>query len=248
MCASYERSAKRHIYRRLQRKEVPLVRFLQSVVGRIRTAPGGVHHPEQYKAVNAIRVCRTTTLGIDTYVCPDCGEVREISHSCKHRFCPSCGWRDTLKWAARMKEKMLRVPHRHVVMTLPHILLDLVKRNRKEMLNILMRTSAETLKDWMMHKFGLKTGVIAVLHTYGETKQLHVHTHMIMSWGGIDNDGKIVIPEHDYVHIPSICKVFRYKFEHALIELFDAGRLEHDFRDRMEFMGFIKKWQTKRTG
>lgn len=68
---------------------------------------------------------------------------------------------------------------------------------------------------------------------------------MIMSWGGIDNDGKIVIPEHDYVHIPSICKVFRYKFEHALIELFDAGRLEHDFRDRMEFMGFIKKWQTK---
>ena len=65
--------------------------------------------PEQYKAVNAIRVCRTTALGIDTYVCPDCGEVREISHSCKHRFCPSCGWRDTLKWAARMKEKMLQV-------------------------------------------------------------------------------------------------------------------------------------------
>ena len=86
-----------------------------------------------------------------------------------------------------MKEKLLRVPHRHVVMTLPHILLDLVKRNKKEILNILMRTSADTLKDWMMHKFGLKTGVIAVLHTYGETKQLHVHTHMIMSWGGINN-------------------------------------------------------------
>ena len=158
--------------------------------------------PEQYKAVNAIRVCRTTALGIDTYVCPDCGEVREISHSCKNRFCPSCGWRDTLKWAARMKDKMLRVPHRHVVMTLPHILLDLVKRNKKELLNILMRTSADTLKDWMMHKFGLKTRVIAVLHTYGETKQLHVHTHMIMSWGGIDNGNKIVVPEHDYVHIP----------------------------------------------
>ena len=147
--------------------------------------------PEQYKAVNAIRVCRTAALGIDTYVCPDCGEVREISHSCKNRFCPSCGWRDTLKWAARMKEKILRVPHRHVVMTLSHILLDFVRR-----------TSADTLKDWMMHKFGLKTRVIAVLHTYGETKQLHVHTHMIMSWGGIDNGNKIVVPEHDYVHIP----------------------------------------------
>ena len=90
-----------------------------------------------------------------------------------------------------MKEKILRVPHRHVVMTLSHILLDFVRR-----------TSADTLKDWMMHKFGLKTRVIAVLHTYGETKQLHVHTHMIMSWGGIANGNKIVVPEHDYVHIP----------------------------------------------
>ena len=39
--------------------------------------------------------------------------------------------RDTLKWAARMKEKMLRVPHRHVVMTLPHILLDLVEAQQE---------------------------------------------------------------------------------------------------------------------
>lgn len=29
--------------------------------------------PEQYKAVNAIRVCRTVALGIDTYVCPIAG-------------------------------------------------------------------------------------------------------------------------------------------------------------------------------
>ena len=47
--------------------------------------------PEQYKAVNAIRVCRTAALGVDTYVCPECGEVSEIYHSCKNRFCPTCG-------------------------------------------------------------------------------------------------------------------------------------------------------------
>lgn len=88
-----------------------------------------------------------------------------------------------------MKDKLLRVPHRHVVMTLPHVLLDLVKRNKKEILNIMMRTSAEALKIWMMKAFGLKMGVIAVLHTYGETKQYHVHTHMILSWGGIDGNG-----------------------------------------------------------
>ena len=32
--------------------------------------------PEQYKAVAAIRVCRTEALGVDHYVCPDCGEIK----------------------------------------------------------------------------------------------------------------------------------------------------------------------------
>ena len=57
--------------------------------------------PEQYKAVTAIGVAVPAVLGIATSVCPDCGEVREISHSGKIRFYPSCGWRDPLKWAPR---------------------------------------------------------------------------------------------------------------------------------------------------
>lgn len=78
-------------------------------------------------------------------------EAREIRHSGKSRFCPSCDWCDTLKWGARMKKRTLRVPHRHVVMTLSHILPDLVKRNKKELLNILMHISAETVKGWIVH-------------------------------------------------------------------------------------------------
>ena len=35
-----------------------------------------------------------------------------------------------------MIDKLVLVPHRHLVMTLPHVLLDLVKRNKKEILNI----------------------------------------------------------------------------------------------------------------
>ena len=38
-------TVKRHIHRRLQSEKVPFIRLLQSVVGRVRTAPGGVHHP-----------------------------------------------------------------------------------------------------------------------------------------------------------------------------------------------------------
>ena len=41
--------------------------------------------------------------------------------------------------------QQMRVPHRPVVMTLPHILLDLVKRNKKEILNILKDKNIEVL-------------------------------------------------------------------------------------------------------
>ena len=111
---------------------------------------------------------------------------------------------------------------------------------KKEILNIMMRTSAEALKIWMMKAFGLKMGVIAVLHTYGETKQYHVHTHMILSWGGIDGNGRIVVPERSKVNDAFIRSIFKHTFDKALIELFDNGKLKHDFRNRMEFMSFIK--------
>ena len=62
--------------------------------------------PEQYKAVNAMRVCGTEALGVDYYACPDCGEITKVYHSCKNRFCPTCSWQDTLKWADRIKDWM----------------------------------------------------------------------------------------------------------------------------------------------
>ena len=63
-------------------------------------------------------------------------------------------------WAERVKKRMLNIPHRHVVMTLPHILNPLIKRNGKELLNVLMKTSAETMKDWIESKYSLKAGII----------------------------------------------------------------------------------------
>ena len=88
--------------------------------------------PEQYKAVNAMRVCRTEALGVDYYACPDCGEITKVYHSCKNRFCPTCSWQDTLKWADKIRNLMMSLPHRHVVFTLPHQLNDLIKANRND--------------------------------------------------------------------------------------------------------------------
>lgn len=195
--------------------------------------------PEQYKAVNAIRTCRTLALGADIYSCPGCGEVSEMYHSCKNRFCPTCSWKDTVKWSEKLKNQMLNLPHRHVVFTLPHSLNALIKGNGKYLLSILMRTSADTFKDWISHKYGLRIGVISVLHTFGEKKNGHYHVHMIVSWGGIDNQSGLLTPiKGDYVNYDFLRDKFRCKFEDELVLMHDRGQLEHNFEDRIFFFAF----------
>jgi putative transposase/transposase-like zinc-binding protein len=197
--------------------------------------------PEQLKAVNAMRACRTAVLGVEIHACPECGEITPVYHSCKNRFCPTCSWRDTMKWAEKVKGKMMNVKHRHIVCTVPHGLHPLIKKNRRLLLSALMRASAKTFTDYLGNRYNVKAGVILVLHTFGETKDYHVHTHMIVSWGGICiKTGVLKEIENEFVNYEFIQKKFRCKFEDELIGLYDNGELVHDFTDRRSFMNFIK--------
>ena len=202
-------------------------------------------YPEQYKAVAAIRACRTEALGIDHYVCEDCGEISKVYHSCKNRFCPTCSWKDTLDWADRIKDQMLDIPHRHVVFTLPHRLNNLVNDNKAVLLDILFKTAADSIKDWMGYKYKLTPGIISVLHTFGETKKLHPHIHMIVSWGGINQNHYPEEIKGEYIKYDFIQTKFRCKFEDKLVQLFDADALIHKFSDRIDFMRFLKRVNDK---
>jgi Putative transposase/Transposase zinc-binding domain len=196
--------------------------------------------PEQYKAVAAMRVCRTGSLGVDHYACPQCGEISEVYHSCKHRFCPTCSWKDTLDWAEKMKGNLMMVPHRHVVFTLPHQLNNLIKSNKWELLDFLFKAASESVKDWMWHKYKLKPGIISVLHTFGETKDFHCHVHMILSWGGVNKNHLIEQIKGEFVNYEFIQAKFRCKFEDKLVKLFDSGQLGHRFKNRADFLGYLR--------
>jgi len=201
--------------------------------------------PEQYKAVQDIRSCRTAALGIDIFACPQCGETTEVYHSCKNRFCPTCSWNDTVKWAEKVKGNMLNIPHRHVVFTIPHQLNSLIIRNKFILLNTLMQTSAEALKDWINYKFNLQPGIISVLHTAGEQKENHFHTHMILSWGGVDKNRTVQQIKGKYVNYDYLKSKFRGIFEKRLVDFYNSGRLDHDFKDIIEFKCFLNRVNEK---
>ncbi len=244
MCASHT-CEKENIW--LNDKKYRLADFFNQWWDIYKVSPKEPIYQEQYKAANAIRTCRTQALGIDYYSCPDCGEITKVYHSCKNRFCPTCSWQDTFQWAERIKTQMMAIPHRHVVMTLPHQLNELIKNNKNELLSSLMRVSADTFNDWMGHKYNLKPGIISVLHTFGEVKEYHIHVHMILSWGGIDKKTSALKPiEGEYVNYDFLKKKFRCKFEDELITLFDKKILQHNFSDRTKFLQFIKRINKKR--
>ena len=207
--------------------------------------------PEVYKAVNAIRVCRTARLGAHVYACPKCGDMAILYNSCKNRFCPTCAWKDTLKWVEGIMKILLKIKHRHVICSVPHALIPLIKKNRQVIHNMIFRASADTFKDWMLAKEQIKTGCISVLHTCGEKKNWHSHVHMIQAWGGINvNSGELQEFKTDYINYKFIRNKFRIKFEAQLIEAFDKDQIKHNFKNRIEFMLFIKSlnetaWQVQ---
>lgn len=198
--------------------------------------------PEQYKAVNAIRICRTDTLGKDIYACTGCGDTVEIRHNCKNRFCPTCSWKDTLKWGERMQNMLMNVPHRHVVVTLPHSLNNLLMRNQKDLTNALLSISGHLLTDFLLKEHGIKAGVIAVLHTFGEKKNLHLHVHMIVSWGGESiKNGRLKTLENPYIDYNKLKDIFKNRFIKAICKLYKKDELVHRFETVEDFNKFIEK-------
>ena len=225
----------------LTEKKYRLADFLDTWWDIYAQSPKEYIQAEQYKAVNAIRTCRTAALGVDIYACPACGEVSEVYHSCKNRFCPNCSWQDTIRWAEKVKHQMFNLPHRHVVFTLPFELNNLIKRNNGRLLNSLMRVTADVFKDWIGQKYNLNIGILSVLHTFGEVKNYHPHIHMIVSWGGIDKTtGQLIALPSDYVNYEFLQTKFRCKFEDSMLQLYDQKRLEHSFKDRIDLLKFIR--------
>lgn len=60
--------------------------------------------------------CKTSELGYSVYECPDCGEIKFSYHTCKSRFCPSCGNKYVKKRSGAILQKCYNCKHRHIVL------------------------------------------------------------------------------------------------------------------------------------
>jgi len=178
------------------------------------------HSPNAYikRTLNAIQSCRTKALGGHVDKCEECGHIRISYNSCRNRHCPKCQNTQREAWIENRKQDLLPVPYFHVVFTVPDKLNSLFMHNPVLMYNLLFRTAWETISQFSFTRLHSETGMIAILHTWGQNLSLHPHLHCIVPGGGIDYKGnwkQVKISKAGKIFlfpVQNLSKVFRAKF------------------------------------
>ena len=174
---------------------------------------------EQQRALSAIALCRTAALGGHLDVCTECGDQKPSYNSCRNRHCPKCQALAQEKWVAARLDRVLPVPHFHVVFTLPAALRPLAAFRPKVIYELLFETASATLLEvGRGPKLGARLGITAVLHTWTRQLELHPHLHCVVTGGGLALDGtRWVRARQDYLlPVRVLGAVFRGKFLAAL--------------------------------
>jgi len=141
--------------------------------------------PEQAKVAGCIRACRTPKLGGVEYRCEHCGSVHIRYCSCRNRHCPKCQQQATKQWRRQQQQALLPVAYFHLVFTLPHELNGWVRLHPDVIYRCMFQSVWQTLKAFGEDPKRLdgQLGVTAVLHTWGQQLDQHVHLHCIVPAG-----------------------------------------------------------------
>ena len=170
----------------------------------------------QLRTLNALRRCRTAEMGGHIDSCDNCGHIRISYNSCRNRHCPKCQAVQREQWIAERERELLPVSYFHVVFTLPEALNRLCMHQPKKMYDLLFAAAWSVMQSFAHDRkhLGAETGMIAVLHTWGQNLSLHPHLHCIVPAGGLTignkwkharSEGKFLFP------VKAMSKVFRAK-------------------------------------
>lgn len=183
----------------------------------------------QHRALRAIAACRTAALGGHTETCDVCGATRIAYNSCRNRHCPKCQTLAKERWLAARQAELLPVEYFHVVFTLPHTLNPLAQGNPRVCYALLFQAARETLAafgDDPRH-LGGEVGGLAILHTWGQTLEQHLHLHCLVLGGALARDRARWLPAKPGFLFPvrALARVFRGKYLAGLRQAFARGEL-----------------------
>lgn len=145
----------------------------------------------QLRTLGALMRCRTAAMGGHKDACTSCGTMQISYNSCRNRHCPKCQGHKREEWIAAREQDLLPVPYFHVVFTLPSELNQLAMHEPKAVYDSLFAAAWSTLNSFGQDPkhLGAQTGMISILHTWGQQLTLHPHLHCIVPGGGLSKKG-----------------------------------------------------------
>lgn len=144
--------------------------------------------PGHYRALNAMKHCRTATSPRMQAQCQSCAQQRFVPHSCGHRLCPHCQHHESEQWLARQLERQVPGDYFLLTFTLPAEFRALAWRHQRIAYDALMKCAWQTLDTFSHNDKQLQgtPGAIAVLHTHSRRLDYHPHVHVVMPAAAID--------------------------------------------------------------
>ena len=195
-----------------------------------RAANPGHISLNQLKVMSAIQRCRTAALGGHVARCEDCEHEHIAYNSCRNRHCPKCQAGAAKAWLAAREAELLPVRYFHLVFTLPKLIADIAHQNKREVYNLLMRASADTVIKIAADPkhLGARVGITSVLHTWGSAMTHHPHVHMIVPGGGLSVDGAkwIACRKNFFLSVRVLSRLYRRLILEGLAKLHNAGKLQ----------------------
>lgn len=190
--------------------------------------------PTIIKNVEAMIACKDLSKGYLFYECTSCYNYHLTGLSCHSRFCPSCGHKYRDERSIEIQKKLLNVPHRHFVFSVPfdmrpyfwkcRQLFDCLFQTVNQALTMSIRNSKRD------HQTDVRLGFISFLHTSGRPLNLHPHLHVLLAEQTIDKTGKS--KPMFFFPFERLRKTFMYLLltnVSKCLKLFATKSLYHDF-------------------
>ena len=175
--------------------------------------------------INVIKVlvCRTKMLGCHSWLCRCCGLLKCVNHTCKSRFCSSCGKKATDQWVNRNLADLPSAPWQHITFTLPSEFWPLFWLNR-HLTNLIAPLPAQIMTELAKQK-NMIPGIFMAIHTFGRDLKRNVHFHLSITLEGMSLDQTQWNNHRAYFHHEPIKKMWRYRVLAILRKEYEAGRL-----------------------
>lgn len=201
---------------------------------------------QQKGIINLLSSCRTQTRGSHFRQCDHCSYIDKTYNSCRNRHCPNCQHKDKEEWLNKCMQELLPVGYYHLVFTIPHQLNDLCLQNKKIMYGILFKAATQTILELSkdIKHLGADTGLITVLHTWGQNMMEHPHLHCVMPAGGLSFDKTHWVHTRKskdfFIHYKVLSSKFRGKFLDLLQKAYNKGELS--FKRKLNSIGGKKNF------